>query len=327
MKSRLIFTSLLALSLAACTDENDPMTPADGEVAAQIVADINHVATRASGEAWSPNDKIGISTVPGTKTSYANIPYAWNGTKFESEGTVIYFQSPDEVTFNAYYPFSGTVGTSAGIITKTTDAEAQKDLPAIDFLFAEGAKADKTNPVVYFTDKSKDNGADNSFHHCMSMITIEFSEGDDILFNGDRLQSYTLKGLVLEGTFNTENGEAKTTDGKQAADLTITSENPTIDNGVFTAAPVILFPQTPAYAKEGTPVAGKIGLEVTVEGIPYKATLTLPDADEDGQEDTELKPGYRYTFPVTVKKTGLSVGTAEITDWDPITGSGTEATM
>lgn len=321
MKSRLILTSLLALSLAACTNENEQMTPADGEVAAQIVADINHVATRASGTVWTENDRIGISTVPGTKTSYANIPYAWNGTKFESEGTVIYFQSPEEVTFNAYYPFSGTVGTSAGIITKTTDAEAQKDLPAIDFLFAQGAKADKTNPTVAFTDKSKNNGADNSFHHCMSMIAIKFTEGNDIAFNNGGLQSYTLKGLVLEGTFNTETGEAKTTDGEQAADLTIDMENPTIDNGVFTAAPVILFPQTPAFAKEGTPVAGKIGLEVTVEGETYRATLTIPG------NKTALEAGCCYTFPVTVKKTGLSVGTAEITDWDPITGSGTEAIM
>lgn len=328
MKSRLIFTSLLALSLAACTDGNDPMTPADGEVAAQIVADINHVATRASGDAWTADDRIGISTVPGTKTSYANIPYTWDGTRFNDDDITIYFQSPDEVTFNAYYPFTGTVGTSAGIITATTDAEAQKDLPAIDFLFAQGAKADKTNPTVEFTDKSKNNGEDNSFHHRMSMIAIKFTEGNDMAFAGGKLQSYTLKGLVLEGTFNTENGEAKATDGEQAEDLTIQSENVSVDDKVFAAAPVILFPQTARWTWDESPAtAGKIGLEVTVEGIPYKATLTLPDADKDGQADTELKPGCRYTFPVTVKKTGLSVGTAEITDWDSITGSGTEATM
>lgn len=321
MKSRLIFTSLLALSLAACTNENEPMTPADGEVAAQIVADINHVATRASGTVWTENDRIGISTVAGTKTSYANIPYVWNGTEFGPEGTVIYFQSLDEVTFNAYYPFTGTVGTSAGAIAATTDAAAQKNLPTIDFLFAEGAKADKTNPTVAFTDKTAANGADNSFHHRMSQIAIKFTEGNDIAFNNGGLQSYTLKGLVLEGTFNTENGEAKTTDGKQAADLTITPENISINNGVFTAAPVILFPQTPSYAKEGTPVAGKIGLEVTVEGEVYHATLTIPNGK------TALEVGCRYTFPVTVKKTGLSVGTAEITDWDSITGNGTDATL
>lgn len=321
MKSRLILTSLLALSLAACTNENGPMTPADGEVAAQIVADINHVATRASGTTWSPNDEIGISTVDGTKTDYTNIPYKYDGTTFKPSGATIYFQSPEEVTFNAYYPFSGTAGTSAGIIIKTIDAEAQKNLPDIDFLFAQGAKADKTNPVVYFMDKSEDNGEDNSFHHRMSMIAIEFSEGDDMAFADGRLQSYTLKGLVLEGTFNTESGEAKTTDGKQAADLTISIENPTVDNKIFAAAPVILFPQTPAYAKEGTPTDGKIGLEVTVEDETYRTTLTIPDGK------TALEAGCCYTFPVTVKKTGLSVGTAEITDWDPITGSGTDATM
>ena len=319
MKSRLIFTFLLALSLAACTDGNDPMTPADGEVAAQIVADINHVTTRASGNAWTADDRIGISTVPGTRTEYDNIPYKWDGQQFKADGITIYFQSPDEVMFNAYYPFTGTASIAAGIITATTDAEAQKDLPAIDFLFAQGAKADKTNPVVYFTDKSKDNGEDNSFHHRMSRITIEFTEGNDIFFNSGRLQSYTLKGLVLEGTFNTENGEAKTTDGKQAADLKIDIENPTADNGVFTAAPVILFPQNVAE--------GGIPLSVSVENEEYHATLILPDADKDGQKDTALKPGYSYKFPVRVTKKGLAVGDAVIKPWEEVTGKPTDAVM
>ena len=312
MKSRLIFTSLLALSLAACTDENDQMTPADGEVAARIMADINNVATRASGDAWTADDRIGISTVPGTKTSYANIPYIWNGTEFGPESTVIYFQSQEEVTFNAYYPFTGTVGAPAGIIAKTTDANAQKDLPAIDFLFAEGAKADKTNPMVEFTDKSKNNGEDNSFHHRMSMIAIKFTEGDDMAFVGGKLQSYTLKGLVLEGTFNTETGEAKTTDGAQASDLTISIENPTVDNGVFTAAPVILFPQD---------MNGAIGIEVTVDEQTFKATLVIPNGKK------ALESGNNYTWPITVSKTGMSVGQAEIKDWITVQGDGVTATL
>jgi hypothetical protein len=312
MKSRLIFTSLLALSLAACTDGNAPMTPADGEVAARIMADINNVATRASGDVWTADDRIGISTVPGTKTSYANIPYIWNGTEFGPESTVIYFQSQEEVTFNAYYPFAGTVGASAGIIAKTTDANAQKGLPAIDFLFAEGAKADKTNPMVEFTDKSKNNVEDNSFHHRMSMIAIKFTEGDDMAFAGGKLQSYTLKGLVLEGTFNTETGEAKTTDGEQAADLTISIENPTVDNGVFTAAPVILFPQD---------MNGAIGIEVTVDEQTYKATLVIPNGKK------ALEAGNNYTWPITVSKTGMSVGQAEIKDWITVQGDDVTATM
>ena len=321
MNSKIYLAAAFALALAACTNENEPITPADGEVAARIVADINNMATRASGDAWSPNDEIGISTVPGTKTSYTNFPYKYDGTTFKPSGATIYFQSPDEVTFNAYYPFKGTSGTSAGIITATTDAEAQRNLPAIDFLFAEGAKADKTNPTVEFTDKTKNNGEDNSFHHRMSQISIKFTEGDDIAFSGGKLQSYTLKGLVLKGTFNTETGFTKVTDGEQVADLTIRPENVSVDNKVFDTAPVILFPQTPAYAKDGTPVAGKIGLEVTVEGETYHATLTIPGGK------IALDAGNHYTFPVTVKKTGLSVGTAQISDWEPVNGEPTDATM
>ena len=303
MKSRLIFTSLLVLSLAACTDGNDPMTPADGEVAAQIVADINHVATRASGTTWSPNDEIGISTVDGTKTDYTNIPYKYDGTTFKPSGATIYFQSPDVVTFNAYYPYSANGGT----VTATTDAAAQKNLPAIDFLFAKEAKADKTNPTVEFTDKTDNNGEDNSFHHCMSQITLELIEGSDMAFTG-ALTGYTLKNIVLKGSFDTTNGEAKADAGTTAASLTTTFENVTVTDNKYTTNPVILFPQA----------VNSIGLEVVVDGETYKATLTLANG---------LEAGNNYVFPVTVKKTGLSVGTAEITDWDPIIGSGTDATM
>lgn len=311
MKVKLILASMLAMSLAACNNDNDPVTPADGEIAAKIVANINNAATRASGESWAANDRIGVSTLPGTRTDYTNIPYKWDGTKFDADGNTIYFQSAEPVTFRAYYPFAGTSGTSAGVISAVTDAQAQKNLPAIDFLFASGASTDKTSPTVKFTGSA-------SFGHRMSQVTLTFEEGNGVELTG-KLTGYSLNGLVLEGGFNTEDGVAQASAGESAVNLAITLENVTVTNKKYTAAPVILFPQ------EVTD--GKIVLEVTVDGNTYKATLTLPDADEDGTPDTALKAGYNYTYSVRVNKTELEIGNAEISPWNEVAGGSGDAVM
>lgn len=304
MNNKIYLAAAFALALTACTNENDNPIQADGEVAAQVIADIGSVYTRVSGNAWTQDDEIGISTVDGTKTDYTNIPYKYDGGTFKPSGVTIYFQSPEVVTFNAYYPYAA----DGGIVTAKTDAVAQKDLPAIDFLFAEGATASKTAPTVAFTDKTADNGGkDNSFHHCMSQITLELTEGSDIAFTG-ALTEYTLKGLVLDGTFDTTTGEAKADAETAAAPLTMALTNVTSTGGKYTTAPVILFPQA----------VNSIGLEIEVDGQTYKATLTLANG---------LEAGNNYIFPVTVKKTGLSVGTAEITDWNKINGTSTDAVM
>lgn len=297
MKQKLILTALLTVSLAACTNDNDPTVPGDGEVAARVVADIDNVATRASGTAWTPDDRIGISTVPGPKTQYTNIPYKWDGGNFKADdGGTIYFQSPETVTFYAYYPYNENGGT----VEATTDAEAQKNLPVIDFLYASGATAKKTAPTVSFTGEA-------SFRHCMSQITITLKEGDNMDFSNGKLESYTLNGLVLKGSFDTKTGTAKTKAGEQASALTMKIE------GDYSYAPVILFPQE---------TDGTIGLEVSVEGETYKATLRIPEGRND------LQAGRHYIFPVTVKKSGLTVSTAEIKEWNTVNGSDdTEAVM
>lgn len=311
MKVKLIFASMLAMSLASCNNDNEPTTPADGEIAAKIVADIDHVATRASGDSWAGNDRIGVSTLPGTRTDYTNIPYKWDGTKFDADGNTIYFQSAEPVTFRAYYPFAGTSGTSAGVISAVTDAQAQKDLPAIDFLFASGATTDKTSPTVKFTGSA-------SFGHRMSQVTLTFEEGNGVELTG-KLTGYSLNGLILKGGFHTEDGVAQASAGESAVNLAITPENVTVTNKKYTAAPVILFPQ------EVTD--GKIVLEVTVDGNTYKATLILPDADEDGTPDTALKAGYNYTYSVRVNKTELEIGNAEISPWNEVAGGSGDAVM
>ena len=140
MKTRFFALAMLALALAACNNDNENLNGAP--VAAQFTADI------------------------GNDSQYGNVPFILKNGKFEAEGKVIYIEDTKAHTFRAYYPYNA----AGGILAATTDATAQQNQSAIDFLFATGATGDKKSPVVSFTDKTAKGGEDNSFHHRMSQI-------------------------------------------------------------------------------------------------------------------------------------------------------------
>ena len=285
MKTRLFAFAALGIALTACTNDNE-MTD-NGPVAAVINAEISDaVATRASGTTWADKDEIGVSE---NRYGYTNVRYRRANGKFEPAGSIIFFQDAASTTFSAYYPYDSNGGT----LTATTDATAQKNQPKIDFLYATGATANTHNPTVNFTDGTKAGGKDCSFHHCMSQITLTFEAGDGVSFSAIQPESYTLSELVLTGSFDTTTGIAKTDEKAQAADLEMPISSTLISS-------VILFPQAKA----------SISLTVVFNGNDYNATLTVPDG--------ELKAGNNYTYTVTVRNKGLSIGSAEITDWNPV---------
>lgn len=298
-----IFPALAALTLAACT--NDEMTTAtDGPVALKVNASIGTTDTRASGTQWSLYDQIGISTVDGTATSYANVCYEWDGSSFTTpEDNAIYFQSSETVTFHAYYPFTGEPGTTVlpltGVSTDATNQTAENQ-PLIDFLYASGATASKDKPTVNFT-------GDHAFTHRMSQITLTFIEGDDMNLSGSF--SYTLGSLKLQGTFNPLDGTAAADDDVTAASLTINLTEVQPTSGSYIAPSLILFPQE---------VAG-IPITVTVNGQDYTGTLTVKDG--------KLQSGNNYTWDITVSKSDMSVGDAEIKNWETVNNDGATATM
>ena len=219
-----------------------------------------------------------------------------NGGTFKEDGESIYFHTTEKVVFRAYYPYEENGGT----LTATTDATAQKDQPKIDFLYATGATADTYNPTINFTDDTDTGGKDCSFHHCMSQISLTFEAGSGVSFSAIKPETYKLSRLVLEGGFDTATGIAKADENTQTADLTIEL------GGALTSS-VILFPQTKA----------SISLTVEFNGNEYNATLIVPDG--------ALQAGNNYTWTVTVRNKGLSIGTAGISPWNPVNGGNVNA--
>lgn len=283
MKTRFFALAALALALVACNNDNENL---NGDlVAAQFTADIAP-ATRASGTTWDNGDRIGITDID-NDTQYGNVPFILKNGKFEAEGKVIYIEDTKTHTFRAYYPYNA----AGGILAATTDATAQQNQPAIDFLFASGATGDKNNPVVSFTDKTAKGGEGNSFHHRMSQITLTFEAGDGVDFSVVKPERYTLDGLLLTGTFNTADGIATADNGAQTGELTMN-----LADGNLTSS-IILFPQTVA----------SLPLVVNYKGQEYHATLTMPDG--------ALLAGNNYTYTVKVNATGLTLEGCTIGSW------------
>ena len=283
MKTRFFAFAALALTLAACNNDNENLN--DGPVAAQFIADITP-ATRVNSEGtdWTDGDRIGV-----TGAGFTNVPYKRENGKFVTDGTTIYFNDTETKTFNAYYPYQSDGGTV------TVNTAADKQGPGIDFLFASGAKGSTRSPEVSFTDKTDKGGEDNSFHHRMSLIKFTFKPGDGLIFNGMEPADYTLDGLKHEGTFDTATGTTA---------VTAAVESPiTMQLGGATTSQVIILPQG---------VTTSLDLKVSFNGLDYTTTLPNPSKPEANQ----FSAGYAYTYNITLNNKGITVEEPEITPWE-----------
>ncbi len=284
MKTRFFAFAALALTLAACNNDNENLN--DGPVAARFTAEIAP-ATRVNSEGtdWTDGDRIGV-----TGAGFTNVPYKRENGKFVTDGTTIYFNDTETKTFNAYYPYQAEGGT----VTVSTAADKQGT--AIDFLFASGAKGSTRSPEVSFTDKTDKGGEDNSFHHRMSLIKFTFKAGDGLIFNETEPAGYTLEGLKHEGTFDTATGTTA---------VTAASESPiTMQLGGATTSQVIILPQE---------VTIPLDLSVSYNGQSYIAQLKLPATPTANF----YTAGYAYTYNITLSNKGITVEEPEITPWEP----------
>lgn len=279
MKTRFFAFAALALTLAACNNDNENLN--DGPVAAQFIADIHKaVSTRVNSEGtgFTDDDRIGI-----TGAGFINIPYVRESGQFVPEDKTIYFNDTETKTFNAYYPYQAEGGT----VTVSTAADKQGT--GIDFLFASGATGNTHNPTVSFT-------GDHAFHHCMSLIKFTFKAGDGLSFNETEPASYTLEGLKHEGTFDTATGTTA---------VTAAVESPiTMQLGGATTSQVIILPQG---------VTTSLDLKVSFNGLDYTTTLPNPSKPEANQ----FSAGYAYTYNITLSNKGITVEEPEITPWEP----------
>lgn len=285
---KIYILAAVTLALTACDNNDDNTLPSQLE--AQISATIGgSVLSRASDNSWAAGDQIGItSTIGGVVREFINLAYTTIDGNEKFTGTPIYFHKPMSLT--AYYPFTGSEGTAAGIIEAATTAENQtkEKQSKIDFLYAGQTNVSVTDPNVKF-----------NFEHKMSKLTLIFKKGNDGA-DISKITSYQITGLILQGTFDTANGVCAVMNGASAENLEIALDNLTVTDGVAQAPSLIIFPQTIA--------GGKVRLKITdSEQQDYACDLTFGDG--------VIAPGNNYLYTITVSKTGVSIDNPSITDW------------
>lgn len=304
-KSYLILAAA-ALAMGSCgsSDGFDPNAP----VAAQVTAGVSGPATRAMDNVWEA-DEIGVmvTDAPNSdmETMYRNVRYATTATtasaaNFSSDAPVYFEDATEVVTFSAYGPYQPALGAD-GKVAVNTAAQGTRDAQrAFDFIYASGAKASKSQPVVEFKKVSEDEN--HQFAHRMTRLVIIVKAGDGITLAQVKAAAITLGGLAHEGTFDVTSGAATAT-GSAVADWTFSASSlrAETDNDVtFTS---ILLPQT---------LAAALTFKATVDGNNFVNSDAINPA---------LKAGTTYT--ITVKKTGLEVSGCSIEPWsDGGSGSG-----
>lgn len=305
-RTRLYATGLLALALAACSqdeqqDEQHDSAPA---VALGVTAGIDQAATRASIDSDDP-----------TKASFAagdeiNVVADGTGTyvyTLQSDGTTwnaltpYYFQDHNDVKFRAWYAVPELTAENGAIAIDTETQKYSDDgWNNWDILATPEVTTSVSTPSVAFT-------GNNAFQHLMSQVTMVFTTGSGIS-SLTALTGYTLKSLTTNATFSTT--ECKLTAGTTTGNVTVGVEVKDATVTQYSCPPIILVPQE---------ITGNIDIEVSYNEQTYNASLTPPT---DG-----LQPGYSYTYTVTINNTGLTVSTASIGNWTAATGGSGNATL
>lgn len=271
--------------------------------------------TTDGGDRWSPDDAVGVfmlttgGTLPNGVVSGAdNVRYTVTDASTGAlSGGPVYYPKSGNVDFVAYYPH-GTASegaTAAGTVNTTdytynisvagqTDAAAQN---AIDVLYAKKADIAKSSTAVNL-----------AFGHVLSKVTLDVKAGEG--FSGGDISGLTASEVVFGG-------------------MPVTATLALQDGGLTAGAvggfnPVKASTATAAYDATFTalvvPQNGTAGrtMVFTVGGKTY--TGPIPDMDA-------FAAGKHYTYPVTVSRHGITVGTPTITDWttnDNGTGTATE---
>lgn len=313
----LLASAMLTFAFTSCNNNEIETIPYEGPVPVQVTAGIDGTITRASETSWEHGDAIGISC-SGTNTNYTNMKYVtaigngtfthYNGNDQEDFTTGIFFQGTENVTFSAYYPFTGTEGSKPGTegkISGFTSAQSTNQ-NKIDYLYADGLMATYARPNISFNDGV------TKFKHKMARLKLVLKTSADAGFSANDVTTgtYVLGGLKHGGTFDTTDGTAEAASTAAAVDDWLVSNNcPYTDTNNQRTYTMILYPQT---------VSGPLPFTATINSQNYRNTTNIRF------DNNKLQPGTSYTFTITIKKTGLTVNSCTIDGWGTgATGGGT----
>lgn len=300
-KENLFMGALAVVMLTACSSEdNVPQTTGDSRAA--FTATIGP-ATRAYDQTWEDGDKIGITGKSGDM-QYTNVAYVTTGDgsfKAVTDGTEIYYQDDDAVTFTAYYPWNASTTVTAN----TLEQSKQK---TFDFLWAQGTGS-KASPKVAF-----------KFAHRMAKLVLTVKKGADVSFDEVKAAQPTLGGFMAEGGFDGLTGGTSLT-STGAATLAFAGNAPKTENDDESVSyTLILFPQE---FTDALPFSAELTDKQT-----FNASLDFTEANRAAGDETPgnyWTAGRQYNLSVTLNKTALVMDGCTIAPWEETVGGNFDA--
>ena len=284
MKKILLTSAVAVALLSGCNNDYDGQDIAGSKLI--VSASIDQVNTRVSddGIAWTVGDAIGVSD--NLSNPNLNIKYVAGSVTGEfSSTTGIYILGNDEVEYTAYYPYTGNENISAGVLDFKIIDEAGKYVGhnAIDFMYAK-ATASRSNPNVAF-----------KFKHQMSKVSLNIANGGAAETKAGISISYTLQGVIIDGTFDTATGEVKPGSTKGSVKVETT---------LGTTSSIILPPVVAESEAEPIQLVIEVGDKI------YAGSLK--PALDSSQE-------YQYTVDLSKTESGekLQIDSPTIDGWTP----------
>lgn len=358
----LILAAAAMIAAAACSnddnaavDNNTPVparitaTMADGAVATpagKATGRAAQPATRAVNDRWN-RDHIGVvvreSPASDMAARYRNAHYVTTSTGTSAEfapadaANTIYFADADEtVEFWAYAPYQpsaspGELPGKDGVITIDATRQATpEEQEAIDFIVAVEATASKAHPTVAFI---RVDNANHSFIHIMSRIVLKIETPAAYGFDPadvERISRISLEGLYTGGVLDVKIDPAAgrgfghgTDESTWTADWDISGCVHTVEpgkGGTTQRIHTLIIPSMQRVKdKNGSPLSA-LPIAITLDGQVYRNDK---DITGDATSNGWFSSTKSYEYTVRLRKSGIEVTGATITDWaDGGTGSG-----
>lgn len=299
MKPRTIIQSLFAAAaasalLAGCSNE-ELLPQDDGSAPVSFTAGIRaalpaakpHTRTTISGgqTVWKWGDRVGVYMYEAGSDKILpgaeNSAYTVNNSTgaLSPDGTPIYYPNDRAVDFVAYYPYLTDPVVNNPPISDQSSTSKQC---AIDYLYSDNAKNIQPGrtPVAL------------EFRHLMSKVKFDIILGDGLA--GGKITKAVLTNQHIGFTVDLRVGKFEG-GGRSGSISMLKSAVSAGANATFTA--LIL------------PEKSNSSIVVTVNGREYIGTVSM----DFGPESNTM-----YVFPVTVRNSRVTVGTATIEPWEEL---------
>lgn len=327
---RLALASLASLAacavmlLGACSEENALTGSGDGaptpvnlvariQQAAALPAassaggtDTPHTRTAIGADGnttWTAGDAVGVFMLApnifdpsGILPGGENVGYTVDpatGRLTPADTPILYPRDEEEeVNFFAYYPL-GTKGD--GKITDdyvyTLSVTDQSDPVSLDLLLANAIGKKKSKEAVEFT-----------FRHALAKIQLDITLGEGLRgLDPGKITAVTITGMPTTAEYELLSIIA-VTGVSDPADIVTQRETTPSENAAATFTALLVPHDAPASM--GVFLDRRI--VVTVDGTDYSGDISNDDA---------IWANYLHIYPVTVQRTGVTLGTPEIAEW------------